>query len=86
MAAFTDNNGFGMAEMNRAVTSQEKQGVEDVTKAGHTIATATPEEYRLWTEPLLPLQDKWITELEAKCLPARPVLVETKLLLTKYGR
>jgi TRAP-type transport system periplasmic protein len=83
---FTDNNEYGMLEINGALAAEEKQGIDSVTKAGHTIVTATPEEYKLWTKPLLPLQDKWVAEREAKGLPARAVLEETKRLLTKYSK
>jgi TRAP-type transport system periplasmic protein len=83
---FTDNNEYGMLEIDKAVLVEEQQGIDSSKKAGHTIVTATPEEYQLWNKPLLPLQEKWVAEREAKGKPARAVLEETKRLLVKYGK
>jgi TRAP-type C4-dicarboxylate transport system substrate-binding protein len=83
---FTDNNEYGMLEITKAIDAEEKEGLDKAIKAGLTIVTATPEEYNLWTKPLLPLQDKWVAETEAKGLPGKRVVEETKRLLGKYAK
>ena len=83
---FMDNDESGMLEMDKALALEEKQGLDAVMKAGHTVTTATPDEYKLWTKPLLPLQDKWVAEREAMGLPARAIVEETKRLISVYSK
>jgi TRAP-type transport system periplasmic protein len=83
---FFDNNEYGMLEIDKAILVEEQQGIDSSKRVGHTIVTATPEEYQLWTKPLLPLQERWVAEREAKGKPARAVFEETKRLLAKYGK
>jgi TRAP-type transport system periplasmic protein len=83
---FTDNNEYGMIELEKAMVAEEQQGIDAVKKAGQTVVIATPEEYKAWTAPLLPLQNKWAADIEAKGLPAKAVIEEAKRLLSKYNR
>lgn len=81
---FMDNSDYGMTEIDKAFALDEQHGLDLAKKAGHIVIKTTPEEYELWTKPLLPLQDKWVAVREAKGLPARAVMEETKRLLAKY--
>jgi TRAP-type C4-dicarboxylate transport system substrate-binding protein len=53
---------------------------------GHEIYEPTAEEMELWKQAVQPVRDKWITNTEAKGLPARTVYEEAKRLSEEYRR
>ena len=53
---------------------------------GHTFITPTQEEMQLWKEAAQPVHEKWITDTEAKGLPARAVYEEAKRLIKEYSK
>ena len=67
----------GMA-LDRAMASAKEMN--------HTFITPTPEEMQLWIDAVQPIHQKWITETEAKGLPAKAVYEETKRLIKEYQK
>jgi TRAP-type C4-dicarboxylate transport system substrate-binding protein len=55
-------------------------------KEGHKIITLTPEERQAWIDAVQPVHDKWITDTEAKGLPARAVYDEIKRLVAETNK
>jgi TRAP-type C4-dicarboxylate transport system substrate-binding protein len=43
------------------------------------------DERKRWRDAVRPLDEKWVADLEAKKLPARPLLSDARALSTKYG-
>ena len=43
------------------------------------------DERKRWRDAVRPLDEKWVADLEAKKLPAKPLLSEARALSTKYG-
>jgi TRAP-type C4-dicarboxylate transport system substrate-binding protein len=62
--------------------SEESQNL--CKELGHTFYTPTPEEKQLWLNGAKPVLDSWIAETEAKGLPGRAIVNETKALIQKY--
>lgn len=62
----------------------EEEGVAAIKKAGGTIYTLTPEERQRWAAKLKPVEDEWLTAMQAKGLPARRALEELRAALKKY--
>lgn len=53
---------------------------------GHEFYEPTAEEMVLWRQAVQPVHDKWITDTEAKGLPARAVYEEAKRLIDEMKK
>ena len=61
--------------------------IDKAKKAGHTFATCTPEQYKLWVDAITPQVEKvWIEPNEAKGLPARAIYNDFKALAKQYSQ
>ncbi len=80
---FMDNWEPTVKEFSESQFVDDQQAMDAYAKDDKLVITATPEEYELWTEPLLPLLDEWVQTMEAKGLPAGAVLEEAQRILAE---
>jgi TRAP-type C4-dicarboxylate transport system substrate-binding protein len=64
--------------------AQSEESQRLCKELGHTFYTPTLEEKQLWLKGAKPVLDSWIAETEAKGLPGRAIVDETKALIQKY--
>lgn len=60
--------------------------VNKAKEMGHTFIYPNPDEVKLWKEVVRPSHEKWISENEAKGLPARAIYEETQRLIKEYSK
>ena len=68
-------------ELMKADIGYEAMIIGMIKEKGHKIIKPTPEEVQLWKEAVQPTHDKWISDTEAKGLPAKAVYDEIKRLV-----
>ncbi|MBN1368186.1 MAG: TRAP transporter substrate-binding protein DctP [Dehalococcoidales bacterium] len=78
---FMDNWEPTVKEFIDSQLADEQQAIDVYEKAGDLVVTATAEEYKLWTNPLLPFLDKWAEAVDAKGLPGTAMLEEAQRIL-----
>jgi TRAP-type C4-dicarboxylate transport system substrate-binding protein len=60
--------------------------IDKATKAGHTFATCSPDQYKLWVDAMTAQIEKvWIAPNEAKGLPARAIYNDFRALAKQYS-
>ena len=75
---------FGAGFTGAAWDKNEEEGIAAVKKAGATIYALTAEERQRWAAKLKPVEDEWLTSMQAKGLPARQALEDLRAALKKY--
>lgn len=82
-----DLTGTHMSEMAGASFDKyDLMGKDLAKKAGAQILSLTPEEQKRWDDKVNPVADKWVADMEAKGLPGKKILEETRQLVTKYSK
>ena len=80
-----DLGGAWAAEFSGAVWDKgDEDGLAAARKAGITIYPLPAAERQRWIQKAKPVEDEWVTSLEAKGLPARQVLADLKDLVKKF--
>jgi TRAP-type C4-dicarboxylate transport system substrate-binding protein len=80
-----DLSGAWGAEFTGAVWDKnELEGIAAAKKANATIYTVPAEERARWAAKLKPVEDEWLTSMEAKGLPARQILKDLREAIKRY--
>jgi TRAP-type C4-dicarboxylate transport system substrate-binding protein len=80
-----DLSGAWGAEFTGAVWDKnELEGIAAAKKAGATIYTVPTEERARWAAKLKPVEDEWLTSMEAKGLPAKQILRDLREAIKRY--
>jgi TRAP-type C4-dicarboxylate transport system substrate-binding protein len=64
----------------------DQLGIEAAKKVKAEIFTLSSEEKERWADRIKPLNDKWISDMEAKGLPGKKIFDDARLLLEKYSK
>jgi TRAP-type C4-dicarboxylate transport system substrate-binding protein len=80
-----DLSGAWGAEFTGAAWDKnELDGIAAAKKVGATIYTVPAEERQRWAARLKPVEDEWITSMEAKGLPGRQILADLREAIKRY--
>jgi len=80
-------SGVAAAELFGTVfDGTDAPSVQYMKQKGHTFITLSPEEKARWVEAIMPLRDKWVSDMAAKGLPGDKVLKEILRLVEKHSK
>jgi TRAP-type C4-dicarboxylate transport system substrate-binding protein len=64
----------------------DQKGIEAGKKANGQVYTLPPDERKRWAEKVKGLNDKWVSDMEAKGLPGKKASEEARALVEKYSK
>jgi TRAP-type C4-dicarboxylate transport system substrate-binding protein len=87
MDASGRDNSANYCTANEKLAAGAKGGLAGAYKAAgkEPIYTLTAEQTASWKAAVLPVWDKWAADLEAKKLPGKAIIADTKTLVTQYS-
>jgi TRAP-type C4-dicarboxylate transport system substrate-binding protein len=80
---FEEASAWFVEEQTKVQGEQIKKVISMAEEMGHTFTYLTPEEIQLWADIGIQLHDEWITETEAKGMPAQSIYDEAKRLIAE---
>jgi TRAP-type C4-dicarboxylate transport system substrate-binding protein len=80
-------SGARLAEIaGKSYDRADQLGLEAAKKVGAEIYTLPPAEMKRWADLIIPLNEKWMKDTDAKGLPGTKILTDAQALCRKYSK
>ncbi len=80
-------SGARLAEIaGKSYDHADELGREAAKKVGAQIYTLDPAEMKRWADRIIPLNEKWVKDMETKGLPGAKILADAQSLCQKYSK